>query len=414
MKKHLSPFFYLNTTQSLGVLNDNLYKLFLIFFLIDREGAAQSDRILATAGGVFVIPFLLFSAFAGTMADRLRKRSILIGTKWCELTAILLAIAAFFFRLPWLGYSALFLMGAQSAIQGPSKYGMIPELFPAEKISKANGQLSSITYLAIISGTFLASLLTQLFNRNFQAAIFFCLFIALLGLAASYRIAKTPKAGSEQPYRINFIGEIVKTLRRSASQERMLVVILSGAYFLFVGGFVQLNIIPYAIETLALPEVGGGYLFLLTAFGIGIGSLLAGRISGDHVELGLTPIGLFGIALFLFCLSLGIPSIALTSVWLLLLGVSGGFFLIPLDSYIQTYSPERERGQNIAANNFMGFVGVLIASVSLYLFGHLLRFTAMQNFRVVAIVTVLVFLALLKSMGRNSLSLLLRRGSKSR
>ena len=177
-----SSFTYLNVTQFLGALNDNIYKLLIVYFFIQLEGIEFSHQILATTGAIFVIPFLLFSAISGTLADRFSKRDIIVTTKILELVIMGLAVCAFAFQSKWGSYAILFMLATQSAIFGPSKYGIVPELVSSEKISKANGLMTSFTFLAIILGTFLASFLIQITDRNFIISSIFCTFIALVGL----------------------------------------------------------------------------------------------------------------------------------------------------------------------------------------------------------------------------------------
>ena len=211
--RRLTSFTYLNFTQFLGALNDNIYKLLIVYFLIQLKGMEYSHQILASTGATFVIPFLLFSALSGTLADRFSKRDIIVTTKILELVIMGLAVCAFAFQSVWGSYAILFLLATQSAIFGPSKYGIVPELVSTEKISKANGLMTSFTFLAIILGTFLASFLIQITGRNFIICVIFCTFIALVGLVTSFCIEPTPPSGSEKKFRWFFLREIYQTLK---------------------------------------------------------------------------------------------------------------------------------------------------------------------------------------------------------
>ena len=358
----LSSFTYLNLTQFLGALNDNIYKLLIVFFLIQLEGMGESHRILALTGATFVLPFLLFSAISGILADRFSKRDIIVTTKILELVIIGFAVFAFAVESRICSYVVLFLLATQSAIFGPSKYGIVPELVPTENISRANGLMTSLTFLAIVLGTFLASFLSQITGRNFIVSAIFCTFIALVGVVTSFCIEETPPSGSKKKLEIFFWKEIWWSLNQACKHAALLPAMLGSAYFLFVGAFAQLNIIPFAVQSLGLSDIEGGYLFFLTAIGIGTGSLIAGKISGKGVELGLVPLGAAGMALTAFLLNLFANTLSAVVVIVTLLGVFGGIFEIPLDSYIQITSPKEERGQMVAATNFMSFIGVLFAS----------------------------------------------------
>ena len=338
-----SSFTYLNVTQFLGALNDNIYKLLIVYFFIQLEGIEYSHQILATTGATFVIPFLLFSAISGTLADRFSKRDVIVITKILELVIMGLAVCAFAFQSKWGSYAILFMLATQSAIFGPSKYGIVPELVASEKISKANGLMTSFTFLAIILGTFLASFLIQITGRNFIICSIFCTFIALVGLYTSFCIEPTPPSGSEKKFQVFFLRQIFQTLKLARQEVSLLPAMCGSAFFLFVGAFTQLNIIPFAIQSLHLSDVEGGYLFFLTALGIGTGALVAGKISGRIVELGLVPIGALGISICAFLLDIYSSHLLVVIPLVTLLGVFGGIYEIPLDSYIQVASPEIPR-----------------------------------------------------------------------
>jgi len=391
--QRFSSFTYLNVTQFLGALNDNVYKLLIVYFLIQLKGIESSHQILAITGAIFVIPFLLFSALSGTLADRLSKRDIIVTTKILELVIMGFGVLAFGFQSTWGSYAILFLLALQSAIFGPSKYGIVPELVSTDKISKANSLMTSFTFLAIILGNFLASFLAQITNRNFIVCAIFCTFLALIGVVTSFCIERTPPSGSSKKPQFFFLREIYQTLKAARQEVSLLPAILGSSYFLFVGAFTQLNIIPFAVNTLGLSDIQGGYLFFLTALGIGTGSLLAGKISGRIVELGLVPFGALGIAICAFMLDIFSGSFWIVVCMVTLLGVFGGLYEIPLDSYVQVASPKKVRGQMVAANNFLSFVGVLIASSLIYLNSEVFHITADQGFSVIGFLTLGVMIA---------------------
>ena len=203
---------FLNIAQFLGVVNDNLFKLILVFMLIQAQGEKEANTILSLAGAVFVIPFLLFSSSAGVLADRYSKQRILRYIKAVEIVILVLALPAFAFKSGLAGYSLLFLLAALHAVFGPSKYGIIPELVSKESIPKANGLITSFTYLGIIIGTFFASFMTEITNYNFLLVVSFSLILAIMGFIASFGVRYTPPQGSKKRFNPYFIREIFKTL----------------------------------------------------------------------------------------------------------------------------------------------------------------------------------------------------------
>lgn len=382
---------FLNIAQFLGALNDNIYKLALIFFLIELEGPANANYILSAAGAIFVIPFLLFSSLAGILADRYSKSRLIIIIKAAEIAIILAGIGAFAFKQKWGSYLILFLLSTHSAMFGPSKYGIIPELVPKNLVPKANGLITSFTYLAIILGTFLASFLTEITGKNFILVGICCFVFSTLGFLSSFGIRYTPPKGNHHnKIKLFFLREIARTLVECYKRKHLIIVIVSSAFFLFIGAFTQLNIIPYALQSLGISEVAGGYLFLATALGIALGAFVAGKVSKTQIELGLSCIACFLIAIFLFLLSSGGGHLFFVIFILFVLGFLGGNMTVPLDSFIQLFSPEDNRGQVIAAANFLSFLGVLIASFAIYFLNQALGLNAAKSFGVIGVIT-LVF-----------------------
>lgn len=384
---------FLNLAQLMGVINDNIFKLVIAFLIIGIQGPEQASKILSTAGAIFVLPFLLFSSNAGVLADRFSKQRLLRAMKFVEILIMCLAIFAFGFKSIWGSYTLLFLLSTHSALFGPSKYAIISELVPKEKVPRANGLITAFTYLGVVLGTFLASFITEITHRQFVIVACFCLFIAVIGFISTFGIQRTPAQGSEKKLNPFFLREIGRTLGFCYKNKRLFIAVCSSSYFFFIGSFTQLNIIPYGISSLHLSEIAGGYLFLSTSLGIVIGAYLGGRVSKSRVELGLSCIS--GIAIATLLIFLGIFSTQILSVIsiLVFLGIFGGLFIVPFDSYVQLFSPPEKRGQIIAANNFLSFSGVLVASFCLYLFGSVLQLKPSSGFILIGILT--IFLSLL-------------------
>jgi acyl-[acyl-carrier-protein]-phospholipid O-acyltransferase/long-chain-fatty-acid--[acyl-carrier-protein] ligase len=392
--RFFSSFASLNITQFLTALNDNLYKLLLVFFLISLKGAEHSNTILSLAGAIFVIPFLLFASLAGTLADRLSKRSIIYFTRITEILTTSLGVVAFLFRSVWGGYAVLFLMALQSTLFSPCKYGIIPEIVPKAKISHCNGVITATTYLAIILGTFLASFVTEITRQKFVVAGLTCVIVAILGLIMSCGIEKTRPQAETKKVSARFISDIFRTLKRAKQKRYLLPTLIFGSYFLFMGSYTQLNIIPFTIQSLHLSEVHGGYLFLMTAIGIGLGSYVAGEISGKEVELGFIPLAAFCMMLCFLFLYFFQYHFFVVVPFLILLGFFGGFYTVPIEAYIQVASPDEDRGQNVAAGNFLSFIGVILASGLLALLGNVFSLTAAQGFYVMGWITLVISIAL--------------------
>jgi acyl-[acyl-carrier-protein]-phospholipid O-acyltransferase/long-chain-fatty-acid--[acyl-carrier-protein] ligase len=377
-------------TQFLGVINDNVFKFVMAFLLIDALGHSQASKILSATGAIYVIPFLLFSSAAGILADRFSKQKMLVVMKIAEIIIMILAIFAFSLKSAWACFTLLFILSTHSAMFGPSKYGIIPELVPKDVVSRANGLITSFTYLAIIIGTFLASFLTEITNRHFTYIAGFCLLVAIGGFFSSLGVKQTLSQGSQKKVNIFFIREIFRTLVYTRFTPHLLPAIFGSAFFLLIGGFTQLNIIPFALQSLNLSEVAGGYLFLATALGIALGSYLGGKISRKRIELGSSCLAGLGIGLFFILLSLFPTHLYFVIFCLVMIGILGGMFIVPFDTFIQLKSENEKRGQTIAAANFLSFTGVLFASFALYFLNQVCGLTSASSFGVMGGMTLIV------------------------
>jgi acyl-[acyl-carrier-protein]-phospholipid O-acyltransferase/long-chain-fatty-acid--[acyl-carrier-protein] ligase len=371
---------FLNIAQFLGVVNDNYFKYLIVFLFIDIKGIGASPIILTWVGIVYVLPFLLFSSGAGVLADKFSKQRMIIFLKFTEVIIMALGVVAFLFKSDWASYTLLFLLSMQSAVFGPPKYSIIPELVKEEHIPKANGLITSFTYFGIIVGTFLASFLTQVTNKNFPLSAGIGTILAALGFVASVFIPKTlPK---ESKGRINpfFFYEIYKNLAFASKTPYLLASIFGSASFLFIGAYFQLNVIPYAVQSMGYTEVAGGYLFLLTAVGIALGALLAGKLCKQQPEVGMASLAGMIVSVILLLLGLFYSFPTFIFISLFALGLFGGLYIVPFDSYIQRHAPHERRGQIVAAANFLSFCGVLVAPILLYLFSETMELTAASGF----------------------------------
>ena len=391
IKNLSSSFTRLNTTQFLGAMNDNILKLLIIFCLIGARGGGQAGIINAAVGAAFVLPFLLFSAPAGCLADRLAKTRIIVLVKLVEV--VVTALAVLVFAIEWHNglYLVIFMMAIHSAFFAPSKYGIIPELTDREQLSRANGLLESFTYLAIIFGTTLAAALAQAVHGRFWLAALFCLLVAIIGFLAALGIETTPVGDRWRKVSL-FPNEILHTMLGIRHDRDLMLAVIGQAYFLFVGAFAQLNLIAYGMQRMGLTEVQSGYLFLAAALGIGGGSLLAAKLSGRDVEFGIVPIGAIGLTIAPVLLHT-LPSTLTSCVAILVLfGVSAGLFSLPLQTFIQFRAEPAKRGEVLAASSFINWVGILLASGLTWLFSGPLKLSAAQGFSLVGVLTLLLTL----------------------
>jgi acyl-[acyl-carrier-protein]-phospholipid O-acyltransferase / long-chain-fatty-acid--[acyl-carrier-protein] ligase len=394
----LHPAFkWFNATQFMGAMNDNILKLLIIFSLINSRGSEKAGIVTAAVGAAFVLPFLIFSAPAGCLADRFRKSQVIVAVKIMEVIVTALAVAAFAFGWDNSLYLIIFLMAAHSAFFAPAKYGVIPELSGPGQLSRTNGLVESFTFLAIIFGTALASVLPQLASGRYWVASIACLLVALAGLWAAWQMPTTQLADPGR--KISLLpAELYRTTKLIRKQPRLTLAVIGLAYFWFVAAFAQLNLIGYGIQHLGLTQEQSGYLFLAAAFGIGIGSLLAARISGQSVELGLVPVGAFGLVLAQLLLLTAPANLAIITAVIMLFGISAGFFSLPFQTYIQFGAEASMRGEVLAVSSFTNWIGILLASAATFLVSATFKLSAAQGFAVIGVLTLVVTLLTLRLM----------------
>lgn len=391
----ISSFAALNTSQTMVVLNDSIFRLLVVFSIIEIQGEAASNRILGITAVLFVLPFLIFSMPSGELADKYSKRTIILWSLVAEIIGCGIGVVGMYFKNVFLTYFSLYALAMQAAIFNPSKYSIIPELVKREKVTRANSWMTLSTYLAIILGTFLASFITQITHRNYALVALICTILSCFALFVGFFIEKTPIQNPHRQIHVNFIPQIYRSLQLASKYPHLLLSILSSSYFVFTAGYTQLNMIPLGIQSLDITDVQAGYIYLAAALGVGIGSIIVAIFSKDRPELGLSMIGAFGTAASYIILALLHKSLFWVVVMITLVGVNGGMYIVPLDSYVQVTSPDKERGYIMAASNFCGFTAVLGSAFFLIFFGEVLKLSAATGFMIIGILTVLVCINIL-------------------
>jgi len=377
-------------TQFLEAFNDNALKVVVTFVAIDyftQHGAGTF--FVSLAGVVFILPFLLFSTLAGYLADRFSKKRIIVIAKVAELTILIFGMMTFI-KINMYGMLAvLFFMGLHSTFFSPSKYAILPEILEDDDLSEGNGQMQMWTYAAIILGQAGGGYLLQLFGNEVFKAYFIFMGLAVLGIITSLFISNVPPSGTTRKIEWNVIKEVCQNMASVKSNRAIFLSIIGLVYFSFLGGIFQPNILLYARTMMGVDHVLSSILLISISLGIGIGSFMAGRFSDQKIELGLVPLGAIGISLFSLLLGVSHHSYQTVLLVLFLLGISSGFYIVPLNTLIQQESPSNERGKIIATNNFLSFSTILAASFAIYLFGEILKVNPANTFAVLGLLTIL-------------------------
>lgn len=370
-------------TQFLGALNDNMFRWLAVPFAKPVLGSAEA---LSLGLACFTLPYLLFASFAGYLADRFSKRLVIVGCKLAEIAIMVLGLAAMLTGNIVLLFSVVALMGCQSALFGPAKFGSIPELVSAGRISKANGLMAMTTVVASALGFIAGTALFDAIGGDIRAAVSpgqlapaaaALVGVAVAGWLASLLVQAVPAADPERPAPSNPLKETLRQLRALGSNVPILRAALGIGFFWLLASLAQMNIDVYGMGELGLSQASVGPLLGILVVGLGLGSVIAGLISGNKVELGIVPLGAAGIAvsscLLYFTGSRIDPASPPESayywscVWMLTLGTSAGLFNIPLEAFLQHRSERRTRGTILAASNFLSFSLILFSAGLFYL-----------------------------------------------
>lgn len=362
-------------SQFIGAFNDNAWKLMVFTLatrtLIDPSSFEYDSQMKATlALLVFLIPFLIFSLPAGSFADRNSKRHVIIWTKALEAGLMALATVSLFFSpnhllLP---YILLGMMGLQSALFGPAKYGILPQVLPYEKLSKGNGLIEMWSMIAIIAGTGLGPMLLAADKGGSNTSLtwtgpLILTALSTLGLAASFTIPKV-KPVREKP--ISVATTIKNAYESIVSDRILLLAILGNVLFWTITSLLGQNVLVYAkalVMHLEKGELLQGIPPASYGIGIAFGALLGGRLSGERIEYGLIPFGAIGFSIMSLILGLLQPQMAGTVIILVLMGIATGFLIVPLKAIVQWRSPEDQRGAVIALGNVFDILGMIFGSL---------------------------------------------------
>lgn len=372
-RKGVRPFLWM---QFLNAFNDNVYKLVVsLLAVLTAANGARGGTYLSLAGFIFVAPFVLFSGYAGQLADKFEKRSVVVVTKAFEIAAMVFALFALLSgSIPWM-LAVLFFTATQAAFFSPAKYGIVPELVSEEDLARANGLLEMSTFVAIVLGAVGGSCLVALWGPRPVYIGLVLIAIAILGTLASLKIVRTPAPLAQRPFSWNPFGDILAGVKRLSTDRVLMLSVFGTTFFWFLGALFQMLLLLFGKEVLHSTETQTGLLMASLAVGIGTGSMAAGRLSGGKIEPGLVPIGAFGMAASALLLA-GARSLLPAIAVLAALGFMGGLFVVPLNAILQHRPRPDEKGRTIATANFINTAGIMLASGVVWLLHEVLQFSA--------------------------------------
>jgi len=394
-EKRFLPFF---CTQFLGALNDNVFKTAFITMAVFHTADLTnvSGAVLATLlPGIFILPFFLFSATAGQIADKCEKSQLIRFVKIFEVVLMLFAALGFVLHMFWLLVLALFMMGMHSTLFGPVKYAYLPQHLAESELVGGNGMVEMGTFVAILLGQIIGAGLGMHQGGELVTGSSIVGF-ALLGYFASKQIPNSPAAEPSLKINWNPITETGRNIAFVWKNKAIWLAIIGISWFWFYGATLLAQFPVFAKEVLHGDE--SVFILLLAVFsvGVGIGSLLCEKLSKGIVEIGLVPLGALGM--MAFGVDLYIASAGGIADWRLLadialIGLFGGVYIVPLYTLIQSRAQKTHQSRVIAANNMLNALFMVISAVFAMLIFKL-GFNIPQLFLITALVNALMIIYL--------------------
>jgi 1-acyl-sn-glycerol-3-phosphate acyltransferase len=374
-ERRFGPFF---GVQFLGAMNDNVFKQALVILLAYQTAsfsAMPSDTLQNLAQALFILPFFLFSATAGQLADKYEKSRLITITVAIELGVMLLGAAGLFTKNLPLLLAALFLGGLQSALFGPVKYAILPQHLGEAELVGGNALVETGTAIAILAGMVLGGWMIAQPDWGIAGVAFGTCALSAAGIALSRLIPKSPAPDPGLAINPNFVQETWRIMRFAARNRTVFLSILGISWLWFYGAMLVTQFPNLVRNVLQGNEHAVTLLLVVFSIGIGAGSLLCERLSGHKVELGLVPFGSIGLTLFGIDLGIATGAGPAHSQWrvltdLFLVGLFGGLYSVPLYALVQSRSDPRHRSRIIAANNILNALFIVAAAaISIALFG---------------------------------------------
>jgi len=359
-------FWCLMGTQFQNAFSDNALKQLIILVLLasaaSSAGEAEQDRMVSLVTAVFSAPFILFAMLGGWLADRNSKQRMMVYVKAAEMGIMAFAgVALALGSLP-LKLGAIFLMGCHSAIFAPSKYGILPEILPHEKLSWGNGILELLTFLGVILGTVAAGIFSDYFKGSEWVAGPILMVIAFGGWVLSRQVTPVPAADPTCPVRINPVTDLWRQLRIMKQDRDLWRACWGNTGFYFISALVMMNVVVFGKSVLHLTGTQNSMMNVWLALGIGFGSVVAGYASRGHIEYRLVPIGALGLALS--TVPMGMEGVTADTFRICMgtLGFSAGLFIVPVVSVIQHRPSPESKGAVQGSVSSLSFLGIMAAA----------------------------------------------------
>ncbi|SEL32033.1 MFS transporter [Acinetobacter sp. DSM 11652] len=405
-------------TQFFGALNDNVFKqslLLVITYGWIQQQTASVSTLNNLAALLFILPYFIFSATAGQIADKYERSFLIRNIKLLEILIMLIGTAGFLLGNLWLLLFALFLMGTHSTFFGPIKYAILPEILKPNELMSGNALFQSGTSIAILMGMILGGVVISNSEGNLVWISLTVVTIAILGYICSRFILKQKVRENHINVDWNFFRTSFQTIRYAKSLPLIFTILLGNSWYWFYGATYLTQIPQMTQQNLHANENVVSLLLTFFSVGIGVGSLLCRKIGGSEVNIKMVPIGAVGLTVFAFYLAgslafvpertgdfIGISDMFNSGmiyyhvmIAVTLLGISGGFYIVPLYAMMQAYSPCSHRARVVAANNIMNAVFMVSSAIFSIIILSILSIDIKILFSITAILSALYTIWLL-------------------
>jgi 1-acyl-sn-glycerol-3-phosphate acyltransferase len=378
-QRRFAPFFW---TQFSGAGNDNVFKFAFTVMVTYQLSVDWLTPQMAglVIGALFILPFLLFSATSGQLADKYNKTSVIRFVKSLEVAIMLLAAAGFVLASPAILLVCTFMMGLHSTLFGPVKFAYLPQVLKEHELTGGNGMVEMGTFVAILLGNIAGGLLVAIPDTGHRDVAIACVVIALIGRAIAQAIPSLPATDPALKINWNPVTETWRNLKLANGNVVVFRSLLGISWMWFFGAVFLSNFPSLAKDVLHGNEQVASLLLVVFSIGIGTGSLLCEMLSRRHVEIGLVPLGAIGMSVFaidLYFALRGLPPtaelgisqfMALHAHWrvladLALLSLFAGLYSVPMYALIQLRSVPTHRARIIAANNILNALFMIGSSV---------------------------------------------------
>jgi MFS family permease len=375
-------------TQFLGAFNDNVYKNALVILIIFQGSTLygiDTNIVVTLSAGIFILPFFLFSATAGQVADKYEKAMLIRRVKILEIVIMSFSIIGFYLESILMLIALLFLMGAQSALFGPLKYSILPQHLSERELTGGNGMIAMGTFLAILLGTILGGVLVSIEQSGPFIIGGVVMILAVLGFYASRFIPTAQAAAPDLKINWNLATQTFKIMQYALENRSVFIGVIAISWFWLMGATYLSQVPAYSKSILGGNNEVVTLLLTMFSVGIGLGSVMCEKMSRGRIELGLVPLGAMGITLFSIDIyfasqhfvALSLPAgelnaaqfIDISGSWrvlldLALIGLFGGFYTVPLSAMVQKRSNPHHRARVIAANNILNALFMVVSALA--------------------------------------------------